>query len=215
MPQLRIALFAYRNRDLLARVLLWSVVFAVAIPLGLALLAVSVFAGPLSPGSPGAPVKPMPAWEVTQRFGCTGFYFEPRLGSCDHFHSGIDLAAASGTPVSAVLAGTVEVLQASGAAGGYGLHVVVTHAGGLTTLYGHLAAVSVQGGQVVQAGELIGYEGSTGLSTGPHLHFEVRRADVAVDPEVAFPTLFSTSTPKPVQQAQGTVPGAENKGGHR
>jgi len=74
-------------------------------------------------------------------------------------------------------------------AGGYGLHVIIDDGGGLSTLYGHLDSVAVTAGDDVLAGEVIGTLGSTGNSTGPHLHFEVRRDGIAEDPreDIALP----------------------------
>lgn len=87
-------------------------------------------------------------------------------------HSGLDITAPHGTPVVSVAAGTVVSMNASGAA--YGNHVVVKHADGKYTLYAHLSAISVRMGQSVSAGTQVGNVGSTGNSSGPHLHFEVR-----------------------------------------
>ena len=72
---------------------------------------------------------------------------------------------------------------------GYGLHVIIDHDGGLSSLYGHLNSVLVESGDVVLAGEVIGTVGSTGNATGPHLHFEIRRDGIAEDPrlDVALP----------------------------
>lgn len=101
------------------------------------------------------------------------------------FHSGIDLAAAQGTPVQASSGGRV---RRAGHAGGYGVLVTIEHPGGIETRYAHLSAVAVRPGQTVSAGEVIGYVGSTGRSTGPHLHYEVRSGGVAVDPARYWPT---------------------------
>jgi murein DD-endopeptidase MepM/ murein hydrolase activator NlpD len=94
-------------------------------------------------------------------------------------HEGIDLAVASGTPVVAAASGTVIV---AGWMGGYGNLVVVDHGGGISTAYGHNTTVTVGVGQHVAQGQLISYSGSTGHSTGPHVHFEVRINGSAVDP---------------------------------
>lgn len=99
-------------------------------------------------------------------------------------HAGKDLAAPEGTPVVAALSGTV---LSSGLAGGYGIAVELDHAQSKRrTLYGHLSEIYVKSGQKVRQGEVIGRVGSTGLSTGPHLHFELRQPEaggwVAVDP---------------------------------
>jgi murein DD-endopeptidase MepM/ murein hydrolase activator NlpD len=98
---------------------------------------------------------------VTSEFG-------PRWGG---FHPGIDIAPAFGTPIQAAKNGVVIL---AGSAGGYGNFVLIDHGGGLVTGYAHQSRLAVTQGQTVTQGQLIGYEGSTGDSTGPHLHFEVR-----------------------------------------
>ena len=94
-------------------------------------------------------------------------------------HSGIDWSAPLGTPVSA--AGKGRVLSAD-YAGAYGNRVVIDHGNGWQTLYGQLARISVRAGDCVDANAEIGAVGSTGLSAEPHLHFEVRRGGVPIDP---------------------------------
>lgn len=98
----------------------------------------------------------------------------------DRFHPGIDLPAASGAPVWAARGGWVVFAGAS--SGGYGNLVRISHGRGVVTWYAHLARVDVSVGQHVEAGTRIGFVGSTGESTGPHLHFEVRLRAAAVDP---------------------------------
>ncbi len=88
------------------------------------------------------------------------------------FHTGIDVAAPSGTPIRC---GGDGIVVHAARWGGYGRCVIVDHGGGLATLYGHCSRLAVTKGQTVTQGQVIGYVGSTGLSTGPHLHFEVRR----------------------------------------
>ncbi len=92
-----------------------------------------------------------------------------------HGYNGVDLAAPVGTPILAAAAGEVIVARNSGWNGGYGNYVVVKHANGTQTLYAHMSKTAVVGGSVV-AGEVVGYVGNTGRSTGSHLHFEVRGA---------------------------------------
>ena len=105
-------------------------------------------------------VNPLPEASVTSCFG-------PRWG---RMHEGVDLAAPSGTPIRAAGAG---VVVAAGPADGYGNAVLIDHGNGYLTHYGHMSVVTVIAGQKVVAGQQIGNEGSTGHSTGPHLHFEV------------------------------------------
>jgi murein DD-endopeptidase MepM/ murein hydrolase activator NlpD len=128
-------------------------------------------------------VKPLTHAWISQGFGCTSFAFEPVDRACPggHWHSGIDLASARGTPVRATLPGVVTVIVS---ATGYGLHVVIDHGGGLSSLYGHLDTVLVYSGDAVVAGQVIGTVGSSGNATGPHLHFEIRRDGIAEDPRL-------------------------------
>ncbi len=95
------------------------------------------------------------------------------------FHKGIDLAADKGTPIYASLDGTVHF---SGTATGYGLYIRLKHDGGVETRYGHCSQLLVKKGEKVKKGQIIGLVGSTGISTGSHLHFEVRINGEAVDP---------------------------------
>ncbi len=95
------------------------------------------------------------------------------------FHAGIDFRAPTGTPILAAANGTVTF---AGSNGGYGKMVDIDHGNGLVTRYAHLSSIGVHEGQRVKGGERIGLAGSTGRSTGPHLHFEVRRGGNAVDP---------------------------------
>ncbi|GAA4436681.1 hypothetical protein GCM10023170_005110 [Phytohabitans houttuyneae] len=108
-------------------------------------------------------VTPMPGGEITSCFG-------QRWGV---LHAGLDLAADEGTPIHAAAAGTV--LAAGWVYAGYGISVMIDHGSGIQTHYAHQSRTIVQPGQKVKAGQVIGYEGSTGDSTGPHLHFEVHQ----------------------------------------
>ncbi len=109
-----------------------------------------------------------------------GYYMRPVIGGVRtqglHGYNGIDLGAPIGTPVYASASGDVIIAKSSGYNGGYGQYVVINHANGTQTLYGHLSAVYVGVGYHVAQGQLIGSVGNTGKSTGPHLHFEVRGA---------------------------------------
>ena len=118
---------------------------------------------------------------ITQGFGCTSYPFEPWDPNCPqhHFHSGIDIGAAWGTPVGAGDAGIAYTYVSDY---GYGNHVIIVHGNDWVSIYGHLASFAVGNGQAVGRGQVIGYEGSTGNSTGPHLHFEIRLNDVPQNP---------------------------------
>ncbi|HXM52557.1 MAG TPA: peptidoglycan DD-metalloendopeptidase family protein [Candidatus Binatus sp.] len=130
---------------------------------------------------------------LTQGFGCTSYPFEPYEPSCPskHFHSGLDIAADYGTPVHAADGGIVHnfTMGCSWGGGlcGYGRYVIIVHAGGFTTLYGHLSSWAVADGVQVDKDTVIGYEGSTGNSTGPHVHFEIDLAGMPVDPLAYLP----------------------------
>jgi murein DD-endopeptidase MepM/ murein hydrolase activator NlpD len=103
----------------------------------------------------------------------------------DRFHAGIDIPATTGTAVAAARAGTV--VFAGWDAGGFGNLVVIAHGRGVETFYGHLSQIGVGEGERVAIGERVGRVGSTGHSTGPHLHFEVRVRGASVDPLAALP----------------------------
>ncbi|HEY8490233.1 MAG TPA: peptidoglycan DD-metalloendopeptidase family protein [Dehalococcoidia bacterium] len=111
------------------------------------------------------------------------------FGAVDDLHStphtGIDIAAPMGSPIVAAADGTVSHVERC--EHGYGWHVIVDHGNGLQTLYGHLSRIDVVPGQQVRAGQVIAGMGSTGYSTGPHLHFEVRRNGVPVNPFDVLP----------------------------
>jgi murein DD-endopeptidase MepM/ murein hydrolase activator NlpD len=117
---------------------------------------------------------------VTSEFG---WRVHPIFGT-RRLHAGIDLGAPTGTPIYAAAAGVV--IQA-GVQNGYGNAVIISHGNGLSTLYGHQSKIAVSAGQSVARGDLIGYVGSTGNSTGPHLHFEVRENGTAVNPRLHLP----------------------------
>lgn len=118
-------------------------------------------------------------WPVNARITSTfGLRYHPIL----HFsrmHRGIDFGAGLGTPIHAAADGQVT---RAGWAGGYGRQVRIAHGGGMATSYSHMSRMVVEPGTLVHQGQLIGYVGSSGLSTGPHLHYEVMRNGVAVNP---------------------------------
>jgi len=116
-----------------------------------------------------------------------GQRFHPILGYA-RMHAGVDFGAAWGSPIIATAAGVVSF---AGYHGGHGNYVRLEHGGGLGTGYGHMSRIAVTPGERVRAGEIIGYVGSTGLSTGPHLHYEMYRNGQTVNP---LGTQFSTVT---------------------
>ena len=118
-------------------------------------------------------VRPVAAARISSGFGMR---FHPLLGY-SRFHKGTDYAAMTGTPIRAVTDGIVTL---AGWSGGYGNMVKLSHAGGLGTGYAHMSRIAVRPGARVVQGQVIGYVGTTGLSTGPHLHFEVYRNGQAV-----------------------------------
>jgi murein DD-endopeptidase MepM/ murein hydrolase activator NlpD len=124
--------------------------------------------------APGLLVRPVPG-KITSAFGPR---YHPILGYT-RMHTGIDMSAPYGQEIKAGAAGRVIL---TGTYGGYGLTVIIDHGGGMTTLYAHQSRVIVGVGTQVAAGEVIGHIGSSGLATGPHLHFEVRIAGSPVDP---------------------------------
>jgi murein DD-endopeptidase MepM/ murein hydrolase activator NlpD len=138
--------------------------------------------GPESPSGPVRFLRPVPG-PIGDGFGA------PRSG---YTHTGIDFPVPYGTPVGAAGVGTT--IFAGYNSGGYGNLVVIQHRLGFTSWYAHLSSITTWVGEQVVGGTRIGYVGSTGHSTGPHLHFEVRRYDTPIDPA---PLLLSTVAARP------------------
>jgi murein DD-endopeptidase MepM/ murein hydrolase activator NlpD len=130
-------------------------------------------------------IWPEPQATISQPFGPSTYWFEPPYGRYPHFHTGIDMVEPFGSPVFAADDGVVALVGSSSS--GYGNYVVIAHAGGFDTLYGHLSSILVKAGQRVTQGTPVGLEGSTGNSTGPHLHFELRIAQKPIDPTPYLP----------------------------
>ncbi len=125
----------------------------------------------------GKIIKPFDGnYPVTSPFGMRE---NPENPGSREFHPGIDFGLPSGTPVKAAADGVVVL---AGEYGGYGRAVVIKHTDGLSTVYGHLSEIKVEEGKEVKQGEVVGLSGSTGRSTGPHLHFEIRKDGQPVDP---------------------------------
>jgi murein DD-endopeptidase MepM/ murein hydrolase activator NlpD len=123
-------------------------------------------------------------WPIVGRVGSPfGYRVHPIFGT-RRLHAGVDIGAATGTPIHAAKDG---VVIHAGWRGGYGNAVLVEHEGGVVTLYAHMTRTAAQNGQTVLAGDVIGYVGSTGNSTGPHLHLEVRVGGQPVDPAPYLP----------------------------
>lgn len=144
----------------------------------------TVLPAPATPPGFQAPPGPREQWPlhgpITQPFGCTGFELERPATDCPGgFHTGLDIGLPEGTPIHAAGTGLAYPFQDDQR---YGNHVLIQEAGGISTLYGHMVRTGVTWGQPVRAGDVIGYVGSTGNSTGPHLHFEVRFAGIPYDP---------------------------------
>ena len=135
-------------------------------------------------------IWPLPTSTQTQAFGPCSYWFEPPYQQWPHFHTGIDMSSPEGTPVLAADDGVVILAGGSmvnGVLVGYGNYVVIAHAGGYTTLYGHLLHLAVKVGDQLTQGQIVGNEGSTGNSTGAHLHFELRQVTTPIDPAPFLP----------------------------
>jgi murein DD-endopeptidase MepM/ murein hydrolase activator NlpD len=134
--------------------------------------------------------RPFPRAEITSNFGSRS---DPFLGSAA-MHAGIDFREEAGAPVRATASGRVDE---AGWVGGYGNMVEIDHGGGLATRYGHMSEILVSEGDTVTIGQVIGRVGSTGRSTGPHLHYETRVTGEAVDPQrfIRAGRLLAIATP--------------------
>jgi murein DD-endopeptidase MepM/ murein hydrolase activator NlpD len=137
----------------------------------------------------GTYIWPEQGASISQGYGPSDLWFEPSFGGFAHFHTGLDLVS-SDTRIFAASPGVVSAVGHSST--GYGNYVVLAHAGGYSTLYGHLSVTMVNVGDTVNQGQQVGVEGSTGMSTGPHLHFEVRLNGNPVDPSPLLPSRGST-----------------------
>jgi murein DD-endopeptidase MepM/ murein hydrolase activator NlpD len=142
-----------------------------------------------APAAPGQRrfIWPVPGSVISQYWGPCTYPFEPPFFGYPHFHTGIDLAAPMGHPVLAAADGVV--VAAATSTEGYGDHVVIAHDEHTFTLYGHLESFAVHPGDRVHQGDVIGLLGSTGNSTGPHTHFEVRIDGTPTDPGPMLPPL--------------------------
>ena len=127
----------------------------------------------------GSYIWPLPGYSPGSAYG---WRMHPILGEM-RFHSGEDIGAPMGTPILAADSGNVIL---AGWNGGYGNCVMINHGDGRVTLYGHMSSIAVSYGQAVTQGQVIGYVGSTGLSTGPHLHFETHVNNATTDPKGYF-----------------------------
>jgi len=116
-----------------------------------------------------------------------GYRIHPITGE-PNYHTGIDLPAPRGTPIRAVKSGIVSISDYNGS---YGNYVVIEHANGYSSLYGHMSSRAVSENETVKQGQVIGYVGSTGSSTGNHLHLEIRKNGTRINPASCFPGIFS------------------------
>lgn len=147
--------------------------------------------GPVNPNGSQL-VWPAHGVVISQSYGPSTYPYEPAFGVYPHFHTGLDLAGPTGSPIMSAADGVVVAADTSTV--GYGNHVIVAHAGGLLTLYGHLEAMLVKPGDAVKAGQVIALLGSTGNSTGSHCHFEVRFNGQPVNPVPFLPALPAGAT---------------------
>ena len=130
--------------------------------------------------STGTYIWPLPGYSPGSAYG---WRKHPIWGDM-RFHHGEDIGAPTGVPILAADSGIATVIPNNG--DGYGNYVIINHGGGRTTLYAHMSAFAISNGQSVTQGQTIGYVGSTGNSTGPHLHFEVRVNGASTDPKSYF-----------------------------
>ncbi len=128
-------------------------------------------------------IQPVSNKDLTRIASGFGYRIDP-IYKTSRMHAGLDFTAPIGTPIYATADGVVK--EAGFSTGGFGNQVVINHGYGYETLYGHMYRVNARAGQVVKRGEVIGYVGSTGKSTGPHCHYEVHRGGVPVDPVYYF-----------------------------
>lgn len=139
-------------------------------------------------------IQPVSNKDLTRVASGFGYRIDP-IYKTTKMHAGIDFTAPQGTPIYATADGVVTIAGNSG--NGYGNHVVINHGYGYETLYGHMVRVKSRSGQAVKRGEVIGWVGSTGKSTGPHLHYEVHKGGSKIDPIYFF---YNDLTPEQFDQ---------------
>jgi len=128
-------------------------------------------------------IQPVSNKDLTRIASGFGYRIDP-IYKTMKLHAGLDFAAPQGTPIYATANGRITIAGNTG--DGYGNHVVINHGYGYETLYGHMVRVKVRAGQQVKRGEVIGWVGSTGKSTGPHCHYEVHKNGQKIDPVYFF-----------------------------
>ena len=128
-------------------------------------------------------IQPVSNKDLSRIASGFGYRIDP-VYKVTKLHAGLDFAAPIGTPIYATATGIVK--EASFNEGGYGNHVVISHGYGYETLYGHMVRIKARVGQKIKRGEVIGWVGSTGKSTGPHCHYEVHKNGTPVDPVYFF-----------------------------
>jgi murein DD-endopeptidase MepM/ murein hydrolase activator NlpD len=157
-------------------------------------------APPAPPPAPPAPafsfVDPLPGRDIGSPFGLRELPWEAR----GRLHEGVDIAAPTGEAVHATLPG---VVARTGVSQSYGRFVEVRHGDGLTSFYAHLkaAAARMRAGREIAADQVVGYVGDTGHSTGPHLHFEIRRNGAPLNPAMFIDQQFATAANLPLRKA--------------
>lgn len=155
----------------------------------------------LAPSGPVRFLRPVPG-PIGDPFGA------PRNG---YTHTGVDIPDPEGTPIAAAGVGTVIYAAYNG--GGYGNLVVIQHRLGYTSWYGHMSEITAYVGEAVEGGTRIGYVGSTGDATGPHLHFEVRHYDTPINPVPLLLSTVARPAPGPRRGPSGGCDGVNRAGG--
>lgn len=139
-------------------------------------------------------IQPVSNKDLTRVASGFGYRIDP-IYKTTKMHAGIDFTAPQGTPIYATAEGVVSTSGNTG--NGYGNHVIINHGYGYETLYGHMVRVKARSGQAVKRGEVVGWVGSTGKSTGPHLHYEVHKNGSKIDPIYFF---YNDLTPEQFDQ---------------
>lgn len=141
--------------------------------------------------------------EHVQRAKAHGWAWKPGMAGDVKYYGGIDWGVSQGTPILLAQAG--EIVEVRFDNFGYGWHVRAKHEGGYLSIYAHLSQIFVKVGDKLKAGHVIGKSGNTGYSTGPHLHFELRKDGIPIDPAPLLVTSLVESDPPPADPADNAV----------